>query len=118
MAAKNRTKDSSECRDCRDTYPEAILRTRPVVIRTEPNHRDVHVRGHIDGAKHVSRGVLEQKICEIAPDYSGPIVVYCAGGDRGALAADNLQKLGYQNVFSLKGGLSGWLEAGGLVETP
>ena len=44
-------------------------------------------------------------------------LVYSAAGNQGALAADSLQKLGYLNVFSLKGGLSGWLEAGGLVET-
>jgi phage shock protein E len=75
-------------------------------------------RGHIKGAKNARQASLEETVSEIAPDRSSPILVYCAAGNRGALAADSLQKMGYLNVFSLKGGLSSWLEAGGLVETP
>ena len=93
----------------------AKLKQLPLIV--DVREKDEYIKGHISGAKHISRGVLEQKVFEVAPDCSSPILVYCAGGNRGALAADNLQKMGYQNVFSLKGGLSGWLEAGGLVET-
>jgi len=114
---RDRLADDARSR-IREIKPGELAKFRALPLILDVREKDEFVRGHIAGAKHVSRGVLEQKICEIAPDYSGPIVVYCAGGDRGALAADNLQKLGYQNVFSLKGGLSGWLEAGGLVETP
>jgi phage shock protein E len=94
----------------------ARFKTLPLII--DVREKDEFVRGHINGARNISQNLLKQKVCEIAPDRSSPIVVYCAHGNRGALAADTLQKMGYQNVFSLKGGLSGWLEAGGLVETP
>jgi phage shock protein E len=72
--------------------------------------------GHIKGAKNIRRDSLQETVSEIVPDRSSPILVYCAAGNRGALAAGSLQKMGYLNVFSLKGGLCGWLEAGGLVE--
>jgi phage shock protein E len=68
-------------------------------------------QGHLEGATHLSRGVLEMRIHELAPDKDAPIVVYCAGGNRGALAADSLQQLGYTNVLSICGGLKGFDEA-------
>ena len=101
----------------REVTPEELTKFKQLPLIVDVRERDEFIKGHISGAKHISRGVLEQKVFEIAPDCASPILVYCAGGNRGALAADNLQKMGYQNVFSLKGGLSGWLEAGGLVET-
>jgi len=101
----------------REITPEALAKLKQLPLIVDVREKDEFIKGHISGAKHISRGVLEQKVFEVAPDCSSPILVYCAGGNRGALAADNLQKMGYQNVFSLKGGLSGWLEAGGLVET-
>ena len=101
----------------REITPEALAKLKQLPLIVDVSEKDEFIKGHISGAKHISRGVLEQKVFEVAPDCSSPILVYCAGGNRGALAADNLQKMGYQNVFSLKGGLSGWLEAGGLVET-
>jgi rhodanese-related sulfurtransferase len=60
---------------------------------------------------------LEQKIDQLIADFSTPIVVYCSRGERRALAAENLLKMGYHNVRSLNGGLQSWLEAGGTVET-
>ena len=108
--------DDARRRICEVT-PAELAKFRKLPLIVDVREREEFVKGHINGAKHISRGLLEQKVCEIAPDCSSPIVVYCAGGNRGALAADTLQKMGYRNVFSLKGGLSGWLEAGGLVET-
>lgn len=67
--------------------------------------------GHIDGAAHVGRGVLELKIDDVVPDKNTPIVCYCAGGNRGALAAETLQKLGYTQVFSIAGGLRAFKES-------
>ena len=67
--------------------------------------------GHAVGAIHLSRGVLEGAIEEKVPDPETPILLYCAGGNRSALAADNLQKMGYQNVTSLAGGFRGWQKA-------
>src|SRR5258706_14944219 len=60
--------------------------------------------GHIPGAIHVSRGHFESRIEQAAPDRARPIVVYCAGGSRSAVAAKTLEELGYQNVVSLARG--------------
>ncbi|MEG4004865.1 rhodanese-like domain-containing protein [Microcoleus sp. Pol11C1] len=67
---------------------------------------------HAEGAIHLSRGTIEQKIEEIIPDREAPIVCYCGGGNRSALVAESLQKLGYTHVQSLVGGFKGWKEAG------
>jgi phage shock protein E len=115
--AFTRLADDARSRIC-EISPGELARFRKLPLIVDVREKGEFVRGHINGAKHISRGLLEQKVCEVAPDCSSPIVVYCAGGNRGALAADTLQKMGYQNVFSLKGGLSGWLEAGGSVEVP
>ena len=69
-------------------------------------------RGHIPGAIHLSRGVLERDIEKRVPDKNQPIVLYCGGGFRSALAAESLQKMGYRNVISMDGGWRGWTEAG------
>jgi rhodanese-related sulfurtransferase len=69
-------------------------------------------RGHIPGAIHLGRGILERDIEKTIPDKGTPIVLYCGGGFRSALAADNLQKMGYRNVVSMDGGWRGWTEAG------
>jgi len=72
--------------------------------------------GHIPGAIHLSRGIIERDIETKIPDTSREIILYCGGGFRSALAADNLQKMGYTNVISMDGGWRGWTEAGGAVE--
>ena len=64
------------------------------------------------GARHIGRGVLERDIETLIPDHAAPIVLYCGGGFRSALAADNLQKMGYTNVISMDGGMRAWREAG------
>ncbi|SDM16488.1 Rhodanese-related sulfurtransferase [Franzmannia pantelleriensis] len=62
-------------------------------------------QGHIDEALNISRGTLEMRIGEAAPDKQAPIVCHCAGGNRGALAADTLQRMGYTQVVNIQGGL-------------
>jgi rhodanese-related sulfurtransferase len=69
-------------------------------------------RGHIPGAIHLGRGIIERDIEKTISDKAAPIVLYCGGGFRSALAADNLQKMGYRNVISMEGGWRGWTEAG------
>ncbi len=69
-------------------------------------------RGHLPGAVHLSRGIIERDIEERFPDKNTALVLYCGGGYRSALSADNLQKMGYQNVSSMDGGWRGWNEAG------
>jgi len=68
-------------------------------------------RGHIPGAKSLGKGIIERDIEEIAPDVGQEILLYCGGGFRSALAADNLQKMGYTRVTSVDGGWRGWTEA-------
>lgn len=69
-------------------------------------------RGHLPGAIHLGKGIIERDIEKTIPDTQAPIVIYCGGGFRSALAADNLQKMGYTSVFSMDGGWRGWTEAG------
>jgi rhodanese-related sulfurtransferase len=69
-------------------------------------------KGHLPGAVHMSKGVIERDIEKKIPDLDAEIVLYCGGGFRSALAADNLQKMGYRNVVSMDGGFRGWKEAG------
>ena len=71
--------------------------------------------GKIPNAAHISRGTLETKIEAVVP-RDAHLVIYCASGNRSALAAVTLQEMGYQNVASMSGGFRGWTEAGGDVE--
>lgn len=69
-----------------------------------------YARDHIPGAIHLGKGIIERDIEARVPDTSTPLVLYCGGGYRSALAADNLQKMGYTNVLSMDGGIRGWRE--------
>jgi rhodanese-related sulfurtransferase len=69
-------------------------------------------RGHIPGAVHLGKGVIERDIEAAVPDVSREIILYCGGGFRSAIAADNLKKMGYTNAVSMDGGWRGWTEAG------
>ena len=68
--------------------------------------------GHLPGAVHIGKGVIERDIEAALPDSAQELILYCGGGYRSALAADNLQKMGYTNVLSMDGGWRGWTEAG------
>jgi rhodanese-related sulfurtransferase len=72
--------------------------------------------GHIPGAVHLSKGIIERDIETRVPDTDKEIILYCGGGFRSALVADNLQKMGYTNVISMDGGWRVWTESGGAVE--
>jgi rhodanese-related sulfurtransferase len=72
--------------------------------------------GHAPGAVHVGKGVIERDIEGKVPDHGTPLVLYCGGGFRSALAADALQKMGYTNVISMDGGWRAWTEQGLPVE--
>ncbi|HXY50772.1 MAG TPA: rhodanese-like domain-containing protein [Terriglobales bacterium] len=65
---------------------------------------------HLPGAIHIGKGVIERDIERKVPDLDSPLVLYCGGGFRSALAADNLQNMGYTNVISMDGGIRGWRE--------
>jgi rhodanese-related sulfurtransferase len=83
---------------------EAVL----IDVREEDDWNE----GHAKGAKHLSRGVIELEIEEEIPDLKKPIICYCGGGSRSALVAESLQKMGYENIRSMAGGLRAWKEEG------
>ena len=68
--------------------------------------------GHLPGAVHMGRGIIERDIETQVPETARKIILYCGGGFRSALVADNLQKMGYTNVESMDGGWRGWVETG------
>jgi rhodanese-related sulfurtransferase len=72
--------------------------------------------GHLPGAVHIGKGVIERDIEAKVPDPATPLVLYCGGGFRSALAADALQKMGYTNVLSMDGGWRDWTAAGYATE--
>ena len=67
-------------------------------------------KDHLPGAIHLGKGVIERDIEGRVPDFNTPLVLYCGGGFRSAMAADNLQKMGYSNVLSMDSGVRGWRE--------
>ena len=99
----------------RETTPEAVRRRQETGERfhlidvREDNEWD---RGRALGAIHMGKGIIERDIERAIPDREEEIILYCGGGYRSALAADNLQKMGYTNVKSMDGGFRAWKEAG------
>ena len=71
-----------------------------------------YAAGHLPKALHLSKGVIERDIEKIIANIDAQIVLYCGGGYRSALSADNLKKMGYRSVVSMDGGYRGWREAG------
>lgn len=69
-------------------------------------------KDHLPGAVHLGKGVIERDIEGRVPDLNTEMVLYCGGGYRSALAADNLQKMGYTKVISMDGGIRDWREKG------
>jgi rhodanese-related sulfurtransferase len=69
-------------------------------------------KDHLPGAIHLGKGIIERDIEARVPDLNAEMVLYCGGGFRSALAADNLQKMGYKNVISMDGGIREWREKG------
>jgi rhodanese-related sulfurtransferase len=69
-------------------------------------------KDHLPGAIHLGKGIIERDIEARVPELNTELVLYCGGGFRSALAADNLQKMGYTNVISMDGGIRDWREKG------
>jgi len=90
------------------TPEEASERQRAGVMLIDVREAEEFAKEHAVGAVHLSKGVLEVKIEEKVPDPATPMVLYCGGGNRSALAAENLQRMGYTNVASLAGGFKAW----------
>jgi rhodanese-related sulfurtransferase len=69
-----------------------------------------YAKDHLPGALHLGKGIIERDIEERVPEMNTPMILYCGGGYRSALAADNLQTMGYTSVLSMDGGIRGWRE--------
>jgi rhodanese-related sulfurtransferase len=74
-------------------------------------------KDHLPGAIHLGKGIIERDIESRVPEVNTELVLYCGGGFRSALAADNLQKMGYTNVISIDGGIRDWREKGYPMES-
>jgi rhodanese-related sulfurtransferase len=92
----------------------ALLRTSSARV-FDVREESEWAAGHMAGAAHLGKGIIERDIERTVSDLAAPIVLYCGGGFRSALAADALQQMGYTNVVSMAGGWRGWLDAGGAV---
>jgi phage shock protein E len=101
----------------REIAPHQLARMKPHPLVIDIREEREYLLGHIEGALHLSRSMLQSKVLQIVPEFDTPIVIYCAVGSSCASAVETVSRLGYQKVFSLKGGLQNWLEAGGLVES-
>jgi rhodanese-related sulfurtransferase len=71
-----------------------------------------YAKDHLPTAIHLGKGIIERDVEERVPDLNTPMILYCGGGFRSALAADNLQKMGYTQVISMDGGIREWREKG------
>ena len=103
-AKKNVTEISPEDAAAKMQNKEAVI--------IDVRDKDEYDEDHIPNAVHLSRGTIELDIEEKVPDPNAVIICHCGGGGRSALAAESLQKMGYQNVRSMAGGLKAWKAAG------
>ncbi|WP_437223874.1 rhodanese-like domain-containing protein [Planctomicrobium sp. SH661] len=108
----------SRVRECTVQDVDARLKSGERFELVDVREESEYAKGHLPGARHLGKGVIERDIEAKIPDPTTPIVLYCGGGYRSALAADAIQKMGYQNVISMDGGWRGWTEAGLPTETP
>jgi len=108
--AKSRIREVSvaETRQRMSENPKALL----IDVREDNEWQD----SHAEGAQHLGKGIIERDIETRVPDKSTELILYCGGGYRSALAADALQKMGYNNVWSMAGGWKAWKESGAPVK--
>jgi rhodanese-related sulfurtransferase len=88
---------------------------RPFVL-VDVREESEWAKGHLPSAQYLGRGILERDIETRYPELDTPLVLYCGGGFRSVLAADNLQQMGYRDVISMDGGYRGWVESGYPIE--
>jgi len=102
--AKSRVKETSI-----DEVKQRLDRGEKIML-VDVREESEFAKDHLPGAIHLGKGVIERDIEARVPDLNAALVLYCGGGFRSALAADNLQKMGYTNVISMDGGVRGWRE--------
>ena len=102
----------SRIRECTITDLKARMDREEKLTLLDVREESEFAAGHIPGAIHLSKGIIERDIEEVVPNTSQEILLYCGGGFRSALTADNLQRMGYKNVVSVDGGWRTWTELG------
>ena len=107
-AAKSRVREVS--------VEETLERVKTDATLIDVREDNEYEAGHAAGATHIGRGVIERDITGKFPDKDAELILYCGGGYRSALAADNLQRMGYTNVLSMAGGWTAWKEADAPIE--
>ncbi len=106
------------CEEARSRIQEVDVHTaareaqNPGTLLIDVREESEWAAGHAAGAIHLSKGIIERDIEARVPDKGTRLLLYCGGGYRSALAADNLQRMGYTNVASVAGGWRAWCEAG------
>ena len=105
-------------RECTVADAKAQLDAGQPVTLIDVREESEYARGRIPGAIHLGKGIIERDIESKFPDPRTPLILYCGGGYRSALAAEALQKMGYEQVISMDGGWRGWTEAGYPIEKP
>jgi len=110
--------DDAKSRIQQTTVPEVLARLKKgeKLVLVDVREDREWEKGRIAGSVHLGKGVIERDAEDALPDKSAEIILYCGGGFRSALSADNLQKMGYTRVVSMDGGWRTWVEAGGPVE--
>ncbi len=93
------------------------LRSNPAAKLIDVREDNEWKEAHAAGAEHLGKGIIERDIEATVPDKSTELILYCGGGYRSALAADVLQKMGYQNVWSMAGGWKAWKESGAPIDS-
>jgi len=91
---------------------ERMRKAEDAVTLIDVREEEEWRRGHLPGARHLCKGIIERDIERAVPEKSSHLVLYCGGGFRSALAADNLQRMGYTRVESMDGGWRAWTAAG------
>jgi rhodanese-related sulfurtransferase len=106
--------DDAKSRVKEETAAQALARIKehPDAILVDVREDDEWRAGHVAGAQHLGKGIIERDVETKFPDKATELHLYCGGGFRSALAADNLQKMGYTNVISVDGGFRGLKELG------
>lgn len=94
----------------------AALKANAEAVLVDVREESEFAAGHVVGSVHMSKGVIERDVEKNYPDLDTPMYLYCGGGFRSALAADNLQKMGYRQVFSVAGGWRALLDAKAPIE--
>lgn len=109
--AKSRVKETTV-----DEVKQRLDRSDRGFLLVDVREESEWAAGHIPGATHLGKGIIERDIEQKVPDPNREIILYCGGGFRSALAAENLERMGYTNVISMDGGWRGWSEKGYPVE--